>query len=749
LSYDPQAATDPVLRWVDAFPWIEAATGSLLDSVGSTQAWWLELVDALGTTVRAERLADLSDLMLERLTRWTIGQIFPRLPGRTDLASLAMTNRARNALARFGYRTAGDLQGLELGELFDLPNVGIGTVDSILQALAHASTLNPAATLPVPHVVPSPQDGLASDPLVARDHQGESARRVGPILDDLRTAAGWYAILGMPTCPVLDGPLPLGSPPEVIKARQRLEMISSEDVLSEGEAELDAAELLQRLLTTLDDRARQILARRFFADRTETLDDIGQDLSVTRERVRQIESRARTEVIQTLESGPLGAVSAAVQELVGTVLPLSELLRLIPAMAHPVRAAGQSAWRVLDRLDDAYEIKDGWCAAPTILSAQTETLTRLQEHANRHGVANIGDLSPLTPSLPEESAFAFLRDWLIYCGCVVDGDHVFTQVQSVGDRAAAVLSVVGAPMSCQEILDRLGVDRSAGSLRNAMASDDRFERVDRDKWALAEWGLDSYSGVRALVRDEVAREGGQIPMDTLIERITGKYTVTASSVVAYGSAPPFESRDGIVRLATGERDVRKGPERTRRLYRRADSWLYRVKVTKDHLRGSGSPAPMAIATILGLQPGQTRQLDSALGPQMVSWTGNQPAFGTIRRFLVDSDIETGSEIFLVIGDDGSFHIEPVTAGDAEPLERALLLVGATDAAARQQPRAALAKAIGLPEESPAVSVIGGYRERGDTDVAEFLLSTRNQLEAPPAAREAVPSADVDEILDLL
>ena len=694
--------------------------------------------------MRAERLADLSDLMLEHLTWWwTIGQIFPILPAGTDLASLPMTNRARNALARFGYQTAGDLQDLELGELLDLPQVGIGTVDSILQALAHASTLDSAP------ILFTPQAEQARCPN-ARDHEAESAGRAEPFMDDLQTVASWYAALGMPTRPLLDTPVPPCSPPEVIKARQRLELISAGDVLAQEQAELDAAELLQRSVGRLEDRGRQILARRFFAGRPETLDELGQDLGLSRERVRQIEASARSDMVEALESGGvLGTVSAAVRELVGTVLPLADLLTLIPALARPVEAVGQSAWRVLDRLDDAYEIKDGWCASPTVLSAQTETLARLQEQANRHGVASIGDLGPLNPNQPEESVLASLRDWLSYCGCVVDGDYVFTRIQSVGDRAAAILSVGGSPMSFQDILDRLGVERSPGSLRNAMASDDRFERVDRDRWALAEWGLESYSGVRALVREEVARGGGQVPMDTLIERITGRYTVTASSVIAYASAPPFEARAGIVRLAAGERDVRKGPERTRRLYRRADAWLYRVKVTREHLRGSGSPAPMAVAALLGLQHGQARQLDSALGPQTISWTGNQPVFGTIRRFLVDSDIETGSEIFLVIGDDGSFRIEPVTTGDAGLLERALRLVGATDAAARQQPRAALATAIGLPEESPAASVIGGYRERGDSDIADLLLSARDQLEGPSAARQATRSADIDEILDLL
>jgi hypothetical protein len=96
--------------------------------------------------------------------------------------------------------------------------------------------------------------------------------------------------------------------------------------------------------------------------------------------------------------------------------------------------------------------------------------------------------------------------------------------------------------------------------------------------------------------------------------------------------------------------VRKGPERTRRLYRCDDAWLYRVTVTRDHLRGSGFPAPVAIAGILDVQPGQIRQLDSAFGPQPVNWTGSQPAFGSILRFLVDDDIETGSAAVLTAAD---------------------------------------------------------------------------------------------------
>ncbi|HUY47112.1 MAG TPA: sigma factor-like helix-turn-helix DNA-binding protein [Streptosporangiaceae bacterium] len=743
---DPAPDAFPALRWLDAFPWIAAAAAEPGNPAGNVPARWLESVYFNGSSTRAERLADLSDLALEHLTRWTIGQTFPSLPANTVLSTLPMTNRARNALARFGYRTAGDLQGLELCELLDLPQVGIGTVDSILQALADGATLESAQVL----LTSRAGTGDTGPAPAANDNHDKPTPRASPFGEDLHTIATWYAAVGTPARPLLGTALPPGSPPEVAKARQRLELLSASDVLAEEQAALDVAGLLQRFISAQDARVQQILARRLFASSPDTLEDLGRRLGVTRERVRQIEARARADMFEALESGGmLETVCAAVRELIGTVLPLADLIALMPALAHLVGAAGQPAWRVLDRLDDAYEIEDGWCASPTILSAQTETLTELQELANPHGVVFIDDLGLLNPSQPHAPGHAYLRDWLSYCGYVLDGGHVFTRTQSVGDRAASILSVVGSPMMSQDILGRFGVERSLSSLRNVLASDDRFERVDRDRWALAEWGLDSYSGVRALVRDEVARNGGQVAMDALIERITGKYSVTASSVVAYASAPPFEAKGGIVRLAAGERDVRKGPERTRRLYRRADAWLYRVKVTGDHLRGSGSPAPIAIAAILDLQHGQSRQMDSVLGPQTISWTGNQPAFGTIRRFLVASDVENGSEIFLVIGDDETFSIELVGAGDTDSLDQALRLIGATGTAARQQPLTALATAIALRADSPAASVIGGYRERGDNDIAELLLSARDRLDDESVVHPATPSADIDEILDLL
>jgi hypothetical protein len=737
-SFEPGDEPSAAVCWLDAFPWVEAAEGDVADG----QQWWREPIDQPESDRRATRTLRLAELAVERLGRWTIGQIFPGMEAGMPLSLLELGTRAQNGLTRRGAHLAGDLFGWTLDELLDTRNFGLGTVVGILQSFADASTERATP------VLLSDAEGSGRHRAPGAHQEDELASWGESFVGDLRMLAGWYAALGTPATPLLETEPSPGTPPEVVKARQRLLLISAADVLDENEVSLDAASLLAECVNALDERAQTILALRFFADEPSTLDELGNALGITRERVRQVEAKARANMVGFLEpGGALELVSASVREFIETVLPLDDLLELVPALARTVGAVGQPAWRVLDRLDDQYEIEDGWCVAPSLIAARTATLARLQELASQHGVVRIEELGPLNPHMTDSDSAQ--RRWLEYCGFVLYGEYVFVRTQSVGDRAAAILSVEGAAMTSQAILDRLGVDRTLGSLKNAMSSEDRFERVDRDEWALSEWGMESYVGVRGLIKQEVTAAGGRMELEALIQNITGKYSVTASSVVAYASAAPFEVRDGEVRFATKDRDVRKTPTRTRRLYRRDGGWLYRVQVTKEHLRGSGSVAPVAIAGVLGMQYGESRQLDSPLGAQLISWVGNQPTFGTIRRYLVAEDVAIGTEIFLVMSADGSFTVEVVpdpTVDDA--LKTATALAGIPGTIEPSEVRSALAAAIDLPPESTVSSVIGAYRDRGDEDVADLLLDAKERL-LEPASGPVIPSADVNEILDLL
>lgn len=718
--------------WLDAFPWLSA--------VGGEDAWWHGIIDEATPLERETAVGTISGLAMERLSHWTIGQLFPGLPPQMRLADLRLTTRGHNAMSRQSFKYASDLNSVTLDTMVSWRQVGIGTVDAILQVLADASTTTATPSVLAERQVPEP----------AGPEEAKHPSWLTSLIDDLTLLATWHVAVGKSTQEVLSFPLPPGSPDEVVKARQRVGALRASDVLSQDELDLDVAGLFDDALTyTLDPRAALILAKRLFAGEPMTLDELGKELDVTRERVRQIEGKARAAMLGYLESGSaLGMVAEAARNVIGVVRPLDDLLTLVPALAKRVDAVDQSAWRVLDRLDDAYEIEDGWCVVPTMSAAQALTQSRLQEFSNQYGVVPLEDFQ-IVEALQPKDLMDLTRNWLTYCGYTVFDDFIFTRTQSVGDYAASILWVIGSPLSAQEIIDRFHIERTPGSLRNTMSIDDRFQRVDRDQWALAEWGLDTYDGVRSLIREQVARGGGRAHLEALVEHITGKYSVTASSVVAYASSPPFELRDGIVRRATGDRQIRKTPEQTRRLYRRPDAWVYRVRITKDHLRGSGTMAPMAIASILDLQYGDSRQLASSLGPQSVNWTGIQPSFGTIRRFLLEYDVPADTEAFLVIGDDASFSLEIAPEATGVPLRDALNLVGAPTDVEIDNAHVALSRAVGQKPESSTISIIGAYRERGDSDVAELLTAVRATLETATAPNDELPHVNVDEILDLL
>ncbi|OBJ57435.1 sigma factor-like helix-turn-helix DNA-binding protein [Mycobacterium asiaticum] len=721
--------------WADAFPWLAGALGA------SGGDWLQDSIQDTDPITHEARLATISALAMERLTRWTIGQIFPGLPPDINLLQLDIPMRARNALAKFGRADLNKLMATTVREMLDWNQVGVGTVDAILQALADASTYT---------ATPEISASFPDIRLFAEPPAGRQIRNgwVGTVVEDLTKIAMWYCTVGSPGQPLIGGTVPSGTPDEILKARQRLEALSASDVLSEEDLELDVAGLFDEALARLDPRAVDVLRARLFADEPVTLDQLGREHNVTRERVRQIEGKARGTILSVIsEEGPLAMVATSARDLIGTIRPLDDLLELIPALGKEVERVCQPAWRVLDRLDDAYEIEDGWCVVPTMTAARALTQAQLDEKADHYGVVRLDELDLINPSRPERCP-DLTASWLAHCGYVIYSEFVLTRTSSVGDYAAAILRLEGSPLGSQEIVDRFVFERSARSLGNALSSDSRFERVDRDRWALKEWGLEAYTGIRSIIRELVAREGGRARLDKVIEYITARYSVSGSSVIAYAAAAPFATKDGIVQLGP-ERTARKAPRQTRRLFRRPDGWAYRVRITSDHLRGSGSVAPMAIANIVNLSEGQAIQLDSWLGPQTISWTGIQPSFGTIRRFLIEEDVAAGGQAFLIIRDDSTFDFEQLRESTEDPLAKALALIGAAPTSDAEEARVSLATAIGLPEDSPVASIIGDYRARGDEDVADLVFGAQEYLETGHTPTDQTHNADIDEILDLL
>src|SRR5690606_35173136 len=119
---------------------------------------------------------------------------------------------------------------------------------------------------------------------------------------------------------------------------------------------------------------------RLFAWEPLTLEELGHEFGVTRERVRQLEVKARAQLNDFVTGdNSVGHVAHLVRTQIRGVRPLEELLAEAPALAIEVATVGQPAWRVIDVLDDAYEIAEGWCAEPSFEAARRDTAVFLDE----------------------------------------------------------------------------------------------------------------------------------------------------------------------------------------------------------------------------------------------------------------------------------------------------------------------------------------------------------------------------------
>lgn len=76
---------------------------------------------------------------------------------------------------------------------------------------------------------------------------------------------------------------------------------SPEDEVATHERDAALREMVERVLPGLGERERRILEARWLADEPSTLDDLGREMGVSRERVRQLEARARERLRRALE----------------------------------------------------------------------------------------------------------------------------------------------------------------------------------------------------------------------------------------------------------------------------------------------------------------------------------------------------------------------------------------------------------------------------------------------------------------
>ncbi|WP_283135557.1 sigma factor-like helix-turn-helix DNA-binding protein [Rhizohabitans arisaemae] len=485
-------------------------------------------------------------------------------------------------------------------------------------------------------------------------------------------------------------------------------------------------EILDSAFYDIDERQRVIARSRTYGDERLTLDELAQRFDVTRERVRQLERDLREHVdtwLQGNTAAPVVTHLNRLREALGVAFPLDVLVAAAPWHTAELPSIGVPAWRVVQSVL-GYEPSDGW-----LVLGGAETLREKTRQLITDGPRPIPEALELIAQIGIRPDVA--ERWL---GSVpqikILGDHVAPWPRSVSEKADAVLSLAGHPLSPEEIQERIGEDYSLVGIRNQLTADNRFIRLDRNKYGLSRWGGEEYLGIREMIVREIERAGGEAEVNAIVARLTERFDVSESSVRAYAGGPGFErTQRGWIRVAAGGPAQPYQPRRdvaaTRRCFRGPDGrWWHRVDLNAEHLRGSGSPLPTGFAAYLGMAPGGQLTASAAAGDVLISWH-NQPTMGSIRPILQEYNAAEGDHIFLTVSDGGELLLRHLPASAAgphlPPAVRALHLSGYTAPVGSDAEAIRLISSrIGLDEPLDLDAVLLRLRERGDRDIHALL-----------------------------
>ncbi len=298
------------------------------------------------------------------------------------------------------------------------------------------------------------------------------------------------------------------------------------------------------------EREREIIARRFgLYDRKETLEQIGELLGITRERVRQLEKAilirlkiasedgqpeiAQTEKAMIKHLSEMGRV-ARVKDLsekinakadardhahVAFVAELAPHLSLVDENDHYHQSVG------LKEHHDADKIRSHIDTVVTTIKTHGEPLTIEQLHAqlNHEHPSHVQALARSSKHV------ANLKDkWGLITWPTVNP-------KNIRDKIYAVLSESGKPMHFSKVSEAIKNsdfkrrDVTTQAIHNELIKDARFVLIGRGIYALKEWGYNS--GTVSDIISEILKKDGPLHRDEIVKKVLKKRQVKETTIL--------------------------------------------------------------------------------------------------------------------------------------------------------------------------------------------------------------------------
>lgn len=317
--------------------------------------------------------------------------------------------------------------------------------------------------------------------------------------------------------------------------------------------QLKTEQLVTDVLATIErEREREIVGRRFgLFDRKETLEQIGEMLGITRERVRQLEKAVVTRLRTTAEQGSLPHIAdfqAKVLELLresGEAARVSDLTAKLtdkPSREEQARVAFLSQLSpelaVITEDDNFYysigvkSVRD----EKAIKAAVTKLIDTIKQIGEPQTIGQIAKAAGLGTA-EETAALASTSKHL----ATLNGrwgliKWPMVNPKNIRDKIYVILKEHGKHMHFNEIAaaikdsDFKRKDVTTQAIHNELIKDKRFVLIGRGIYALKEWGYEK--GTVADIISEVLRAANEpLHRDEIVKRVLKSRFVKETTIL--------------------------------------------------------------------------------------------------------------------------------------------------------------------------------------------------------------------------
>jgi hypothetical protein len=720
-------------RWIDAFPWIERALHKAVirqesSNSDSSRKLWLEAIDTASPNFESICL-QLAGLASSQLPAWSLEQLFPALPLETVLKDSEIHGVDRESelftkSSNFASISSHTLDQLEISNFLKIRSHPL--------FISSLSALNAKATVGESLLPSWRRDAFqfefANNSFSAETTSGVSARGSEydkAVLNAINTLMEWNRKSGQLGDNLVESLTRASeSPDKVQQAAEFLKEINAQNWLKSLGPSVPVFELLEEFLDPLDLRSLRIIEGRVLSRPKVTLDTLGAEYGLTRERIRQLESGLLADLSSWFnKNSELQLHSEQIRSFTGSLNTLAAVLNAFPALSELINDLDLPAWYVFDQFDDSFESDGKWIAVPSLQDVAQEFDSMFDEFSHdglymdrEEFNAVFSDWGNCTPNE--------LYSWVLDRGYTeLYQSLAHPSVTTRADRAYICLGIHGSPLTIDEIKSQINPDNPVRGLGDALKIDPRFKKVGPETWSLTEWGLGSYQGIRQEILNVVDAQGSA-SLAKLMEELPVKFDISPASVRTYATTWPLQTVGDIVTRATKPMAPTRPLHRSRGVYFVDNLLTFRVRVTSEHLRGSGFQVPSALAGAVGLTHGgnEVSFPDNFGSIFTLRWNALQPLASSIRSQLVEMDAAEDNFVTITFRDQSVeiASVEPRTGSVTNRL-RSICLFSEDEEVSRKS----IAARLGLPTTSLWSEIFDTCRARREEDLIEAVEEFAN------------------------